>query len=65
MTKPEDEAPKTYFEHAWKFPQPGGDKPGDPIPKLPAGNPWAADPCGDEPLIDRREDSDNQTENDP
>jgi hypothetical protein len=62
MTKPkpdDDDSPKTYFEHARRS---TGAKPGDPVPKLPASNPWAADPCGDEPLIDRREDSDNTTE---
>jgi hypothetical protein len=55
---PTDDAPaSTYFEHAWKFPEPSGAKPGDPYPKLPKGNPWAVDPCGDEPLIDRTEDA--------
>jgi hypothetical protein len=62
---PADDAPaKTYFEHAWKFPEPSGAKPGDAYPKLPSTNPWARDPVPDEPSIDRREDSDttNMTE---
>ena len=54
---PDDDGPaKTYFEHARRFPEPGGAKPGDAYPKLPADNPWASDPAGPEPLIDRSED---------
>jgi hypothetical protein len=37
--------------------EPGGNEPGD-IPKLPADSPWASDPVGPEPLIDRTEDAD-------
>jgi hypothetical protein len=30
----------------------------DAYPKLPRNSPWASDPVGPEPLIDRREDAD-------
>jgi hypothetical protein len=35
----------------------GEPEPGD-VPKLPPSSPFASDPVGPEPLIDRREDSD-------
>ena len=57
MSKPDDE-PKTYFE--WERRKSANDASVIPqYPKLPKGNPWAADLCGDEPLIDRREDADH------
>jgi hypothetical protein len=54
---PDDDGPaKTYFEHARRFPQPGGARPGDAYPKLPSENPWATD-LPAEPTIDRSEDA--------
>jgi hypothetical protein len=57
-TIPTDREPVTYFElqrRRDRTPEPGESNGGD-IPKLPADSPWASDPCGPEPLIDRTED---------
>jgi hypothetical protein len=50
--------PNTYFN--WQR-QLADDKPNTAadLPPQPASSPWAADPVGPEPLIDRSEDSDN------
>jgi hypothetical protein len=58
--KPDDDSPKTYFEWERRKSANEGDASVIPqYPQLPKGNPWAADLCGDEPLIDRREDADH------
>jgi hypothetical protein len=52
----------TYFEiqrNRDGLPEPGEEKPGGDVAQLPpqpASSPWSADPCGDEPTIDRSED---------
>jgi hypothetical protein len=37
--------------------EPGEGTISDDIPRLPASSPWASDPCGKEPNIDRSEDA--------
>jgi hypothetical protein len=58
--RPGDREPTTYFEiEQRKRSEPDEAEPTKHYPKLPKNNPWAADLCGDEPLIDRREDADH------
>jgi hypothetical protein len=64
MSKPHsDNQPEvtTYFElqrNRDGLPEPGESKPAPVVPRLPPTSPWHHDPCGDEPLVDRSEDSD-------
>ena len=58
--RPGDREPVSYFEmerRRRQLDEPAENVPGD-IPKLPPSSPWAADPVGPEPPIDRREDGD-------
>ena len=51
----------TYFQiqrNRDGLPEPGEEKPATVMPPLPPTSPWHHDPCGDEPLVDRSEDSD-------
>jgi hypothetical protein len=51
----------TYFQvqrNRDGLPEPGESKPAPVMPPLPPTSPWHHDPCGDEPLVDRSEDSD-------
>jgi hypothetical protein len=57
-TRAGDREPVSYFEmerRRRQLDEPAGNEPSD-IPKLPADSPWASDPVGPEPLIDRTED---------
>jgi hypothetical protein len=58
--RPGDREPVTYFELARRSKVDPGDTPapGDTIPPQPSSSPWASDPVGPEPLIDRTEDAD-------
>jgi hypothetical protein len=64
MSKPHgDNQPEatTYFQlqrNRDGLPEPGEEKPAPVMPALPSTSPWSSDPCGPEPLIDRREDAD-------
>jgi len=67
MSKPRsDNQPEvtTYFElqrnrdAVGEEEKPGESKPAPAVPALPPTSPWHHDPCGDEPLVDRSEDSD-------
>ena len=64
MSKPHsDDEPEatTYFQvqrNRDGLPEPGESKPEPAMPALPPTSPWHHDPCGDEPLVDRSEDSD-------
>jgi hypothetical protein len=65
MSKPHDEPePSTYHQlqrNRDGLPEPGEEKPGGEVaslPPQPPTSPWSGDPCGDEPLVDRSEDSD-------
>ena len=62
MSKPHDEPEATtYFQlqrNRDGLPEPGESKPAPVMPPLPPTSPWHHDPCGDEPLVDRSEDSD-------
>jgi hypothetical protein len=54
---PDDPEPVSYFQlQQQRRPNPGEEKVSSDIstlPPQPAGSPWAADPSGDEPTIDR------------
>jgi hypothetical protein len=58
-TKPNDREPVSLFEleRRQRDLEPGAGTVSDDFPKLPASSPWHHDPCGPEPLIDRREDA--------
>jgi hypothetical protein len=60
MSKPNDEA-TTYFQvqrNRDGLPEPGESIPAPVMPPLPPSSPFASDPVGPEPLVDRSEDSD-------
>ena len=62
MSKPHNEPEiTTYFQlqrNRDGIPEVGEEKPAPVMPQLPPTSPWHHDPCGDEPLVDRSEDSD-------
>jgi hypothetical protein len=64
MSKPHsDDGPEatTYFQlqrNRDGLPEPGESKPAPVMPPLPPSSPFASDPCGDEPPVDRSDDGD-------
>lgn len=55
--KPNEDAPKTLHEmQRRKMGQDDDAEIGAAIPPLPSDNPWASDPVGPEPPVDRSED---------
>jgi hypothetical protein len=61
MKRPDDDdkPASTYFDLQRRASANPGEPPiGTAIPPLPPSSPWASDPVGPEPLIDRTEDAD-------
>jgi hypothetical protein len=56
--RPGDREPVTYFELERRKIADPNEPPSDTIPPLPPSSPWASDPVGPEPTIDRTEDGD-------